>query len=394
MIKREIENIIANYTDAFPVIAFTGARQTGKTTLIKYLFPDYHYYNLEEISTYNHVKDDLASFVNPSVSNVIIDEVQRVPELLSQIQATVDVQKKMGSYIISGSQNLLLSERISQSLAGRAAYIELPGLVLSELDGLDGMSGADDLYGRILKGFYPAIYDRGVNPSIYYSQYISTYIERDVRLLKNITDLDAFRRFIGALAGSAGRPFNASSIADNIGVSPGAVKNWLAILEATYIVFRLRPFYRNIGKQIAKTPKIYFYDSGLLCFLLGVTSPEDLANHYMIGSIFENFVVAEIKKSIMNRNGFEKLFYYRDKRGEVDLLVNSGDAYRPIEIKKSMTYSSHFTEGLRHWSDLFSGGDMKIALPYIIYAGETNEPGSKFRLVNWKDAVSEITRDN
>ncbi|MDR1495344.1 MAG: ATP-binding protein [Clostridiales Family XIII bacterium] len=385
MIKREIENIIAEYTRTFPVVAFTGARQTGKTTLIKHLFPNYRYFNLEELSTYRRVRDDVASFVNPGVSKVIIDEIQRMPELLSQIQATVDVQKKMGSYIISGSQNLLLSEHISQSLAGRAAYIELPGLVLSELAGMDG---ADDLYRRIWHGFYPAVYDRDVDPSMYYDQYVSTYIERDVRLLKNIADLDAFRRFIGSLAGSVGRPFNASSIADNIGVSPGAVKNWLSVLEATYIIFRLRPFYRNIGKQITKTPKIYFYDTGLLCFLLGVPSPADLANHYMIGPIFENFVIADIKKSIMNRKSFEKIFYYRDKRGEVDLLINDGDTYRPVEIKRAMSYSSHFTEGLRYWCDLFSGGDMKISLPCIVYAGETHEPGNTFRLINWKDATA------
>jgi predicted AAA+ superfamily ATPase len=216
-------------------------------------------------------------------------------------------------------------------------------------------------------------------------------VERDVRLIKNITDLDAFRSFVGLLAGGVGRPFNASAIAGNLGISPNTAKDWLSVLEATYIVFKLKPYYRNVGKQITKTPKIYFYDTGLLSFLLGVTSPTELKTHYMIGSIFENLVIADIKKTIMNRRGIEKLFFYRDKKHEVDLIINKGTEYRPVEIKKSMTYSSHFTDGLRYWTDLFGGADMKILLPHIIYSGTTNAPGKAFGLTNWRDAAELIT---
>jgi predicted AAA+ superfamily ATPase len=326
----------------------------------------------------------MASYINADTPYVIIDEVQRIPAVLSQIQAASDEQKIAGSYIVSGSQNLLLSEQISQSLTGRAAYIELPGLTLAELR---GVADLEDVYERIICGFYPAIYDKEIRPTLYYNQYVSTYVERDVRLIKNITNLDAFRSFIGLLAGGIGRPFNASAIAGNLGISPNTIKDWLSVLEATYIIFKLKPYYKNIGKQITKTPKIYFYDTGLLCFLLGVTSPTDLKNHYLIGSIFENLVVADIKKTIMNERGIEKLFFYRDKKFEVDLIIGRGSAFRPIEIKKSMTYSSHFTDGLRYWSNLFGGGNTKILLPHIIYSGPTEKPGKAFGLTNWKDAA-------
>jgi predicted AAA+ superfamily ATPase len=385
MIERSIKQIVREYQEAFPVLAFTGARQTGKTTLIRELFPDYTYLNLEDISTYAKVKDDMASYINAGAPHVIIDEVQRIPELLSQIQATVDEQKVAGSYIVSGSQNLLLSEQISQSLTGRAAYIELPGLTLAELS---DFSGAEDLYERILNGFYPAVYDRKIRPSVYYGQYMSTYVERDVRMIKNITNLDAFRGFVGLLAGSIGRPFNASAMAGNLGVSPNTVGDWLSVLEATYIIFKLKPYYKNIGKQITKTPKIYFYDTGLLSFLLGITSPADLKNHYMIGSIFENLVIADIKKTIMNRRGIEKLFFYRDKKFEVDLIIGKGAELRPVEIKWSMTYSSHFTEGLRYWSNLFDKGSERVIVPHIVYAGPTQAAGTAFGLTNWRDAAT------
>ncbi|GHU62912.1 ATPase [Clostridia bacterium] len=387
MIKREITHIIAEYQRSFPVLVFTGARQTGKTTLLKELFPEYRYINLEEVSTYSMVKADIASVVNANTQNVIIDEVQRIPELMSQIQAAADSQKNMGSYILSGSQNLLLSERISQSLAGRAAYIELPGLTLAELA---GHKDSGDLYARIFAGFYPAVYDRKISPPIYYDQYLATYVERDVRSLKNITNLDAFREFLGMLAGAVGRPFNASAIAGNIGVSVPTVQNWLSVLEATYIIFKLRPYYRSIGKQITKTPKIYFYDTGLLCRLLGITAKDSLETHYLIGSIYENLIISDVKKTIMNRKSFEKLFYYRDKYFEVDLIVNSGITYRPVEIKKAMTYTSSFTKGLKYWSDTFGGNDVQVLLPHIVYGGETQEAGSKFRLVNWKDAAQSL----
>jgi len=387
MITREIADIIPEYRKAFPVLAFTGARQTGKTTLLQGLFPDYQYINLEEISMYNRVKEDPAAFVNPSAVNVIIDEVQRIPELLSQIQATVDQQKKMGSYILSGSQNLLLSEKISQSLAGRAAYVELPGLTLSELA---SWGSEADFFERIFHGFYPAVYDRDIRPTVYYDQYISTFVERDVRLIKNISNLDAFRDFLRLLAGTVGRPFNASAISGNLGVSPNTVRDWLSILEATYIIFRLRPYCRNIGKQIAKSPKIYFYDTGLLCFLLGITSRGELETHYLIGSLFENLIIADIKKSIMNRKGSEKMFFYRDKQAEVDLILNKGAAFRPVEIKKAKTYTAAFTKGLKYWTNNIVDETMQVKLPHIVYTGDTADAGSMFRLLNWKDATKEL----
>jgi predicted AAA+ superfamily ATPase len=286
----------------------------------------------------------------------------------------------MGSYIISGSENLILSEKISQSLAGRAAYITLPVFTNAELRAAGFPE--PELYDRMFHGFYPAVYDRSLDPGIYYNEYIATYVERDVRQIKNITNIRLFREFIRLLAGRIGQPFNATSISNDVGVSSKTVKEWLSVLEASYIIFTLSPYFQNIGKQATKMPKVYFYDTGLLCRLLDLGSAKELETHYLVGSIFENFVVADIQKELMNRKSMDRLFFFREKNGnEVDLLIKRGETFIPIEIKKAGTFSHSFTKGLKYWNSL----DVRnTALPVIVYTGETEDAGNSYRLVNWR----------
>jgi predicted AAA+ superfamily ATPase len=382
MIARDIVRIIAKYREKFPVLAFTGARQCGKTTLLREYFKEYSYYNLENLDTRRLFEASPSDFINAKTTQVIIDEVQRIPDLLPLIQSVVDEQKIMGSYIISGSENLLLSEKISQSLAGRAAYISLPTFTNAELN-TAGIQEAD-LYGRMFSGFYPAVYDRKLDPGMYYNEYIATYVERDVRQIKNISNLRLFREFIRLLAGRIGQPFNAAGLSNDVGVSAKTIQDWLTVLEASYIIFMLPPYFQNIGKQVTKMPKVYFHDTGLLCYLLDLAGAEELKTHYLIGSIFENFVIADIQKELMNRKSAKRLYFFREKNGnEVDLLIKQGESFIPIEIKKAANFSQDFTKGLRYWNSLPQAPH--TAEPLIVYTGETETSGGSFSLINWRN---------
>jgi predicted AAA+ superfamily ATPase len=380
MIRRDIVKITDKYRAGFPVLAFTGARQCGKTTLLREHFKGYSYYNLENFDTQRLFEESPSDFVNVRNSRVIIDEVQRLPGLLPLIQPVVDEQKIMGSYIVSGSENLLLSEKISQSLAGRAAYISLPTFTNAELSA----AGIPEpgLHDRMFQGFYPAVYDRNLDPLIYYHEYIATYVERDVRQIKNISNLRLFREFIRLLAGRIGQPFNAASLSNDVGVSAKTIKEWLSVLEASYIVFTLSPYFQNIGKQVTKMPKVYFYDTGLLCCLLDLAGAKELETHYLAGSIFENFIIADIQKELMNRKALDRLFFFREKNeNEVDLLIKRGETFIPLEIKKAGNFSRSFTKGLKYWNSL---RPQNTVSPVIVYTGETEMAGGSYQLVNWR----------
>jgi predicted AAA+ superfamily ATPase len=380
MINRDIVRITSKYRESFPVLAFTGARQCGKTTLLREYFRDYQYYNLENLDTRRLFEESPSDFVNVKNARVIIDEVQRLPELLPLIQSVVDEQKIMGSYIISGSENLLLSEKVSQSLAGRAAYITLPTFTNAELKAA-GIP-EPEFHDRIFQGFYPAVYDRNLDPGMYYTEYITTYVERDIRRIKNISNIRLFREFIRLLAGRIGQPFNATSLSNDVGVSAKTIKEWLSVLEASYIIFTLTPYFQNIGKQVTKMPKVYFYDTGLLCCLLDLTGAKELGTHYLAGSIFENLIIADIQKELMNRKAFDRLFFFREKNGnEVDLLIKRGETFIPIEIKKAGTFSRDFIKGLKYWNSIQS---RNTDVPLIVYTGETEMAGNSYRLINWR----------
>lgn len=387
MIKRQMEKRINGLKKMFPVVVVTGPRQSGKTTLIRNMFPDYSYYNLENPQTLRMVQDDPLALINSKTEKIIIDEVQRVPELLSYIQVAVDQQKIMGNFILSGSENLLLSEKVNQSLAGRAAYVNLLPLSYEELK-LEGKE-YKTLNKQIYTGQFPALYDRKVNPFDYFEQYVATYVERDIKQISNVINLNQFRKFLGLIAGRIGQIVNNVSLANDVGVSPNTIENWISILEASYIVFRLQPYYENFGKRHIKSPKIYFTDLGLACRLLELSSSEQLENFFLIGGLFENFVILEIKKHLLNNKPTAKLYYFRDTNGnEIDLIIDQGTKQIPVEIKSSSTFSVSYLKGIRYWTQLVEAkSPKKTATGFVVYTGSDLYKASEYSLIRWNDLL-------
>jgi predicted AAA+ superfamily ATPase len=375
---RQIAPQISILQKGFPVISITGPRQSGKTTFLQHHFPNYSYHNLENPQTRELIATDPQQFLKLYPKNVIIDEIQRLPELLSYIQAHVDKHQTMGSIIISGSQNLLVSETISQSLAGRAAYQNIFPFSLSELK--QHTINLPNHYEQILKGFYPALYTRDIAPSLYYKQYIATYVERDARMIKNIQNLSQFQKFMGLLAGRVGQIVNISSLANDTGIAPNTAEDWVSILEASYIVYRLQPYYTNTGKRLIKSPKIFFYDTGVLCALLNISSTQELVTHFAIGSIFENFIISEVKKELSVSNTSAQIYFYRDNHGnEIDLIINQGTKLLPIEIKSSTTFNSSFLSGFDYWRKHID----EHAQGIVIYGGDNSQQVRTDELVSW-----------
>jgi predicted AAA+ superfamily ATPase len=293
----------------------------------------------------------------------------------------------MGSIIISGSQNLLISEKISQSLAGRAAYQTIFPFSLSELQ--KHSLASDNYPEQIRKGFYPALYSRDIASSLFYSQYISTYVERDARLIKNIQNISQFQKFIGLLAGRVGQIVNVSSLANDTGISPNTAEDWISILEASYIVYRLQPYYKNVGKRLIKSPKIFFYDTGLLCSLLNISSDKELTQHFAIGSIFENFIISEVMKEINNTNKSVSPYFFRDNHGnELDLVLDTGIDLLPIEIKSSSTYSQNFFKGFTYWRNNIN----PQTKGYVIYGGANSQPVQQDMLISWNKLPELISK--
>ncbi|MEX0896086.1 MAG: ATP-binding protein [Patescibacteria group bacterium] len=378
--KRNVASQISKLQKGFPVISVTGPRQSGKTTFLQHHFSDYTYFNLENPQTREFIESDPQQFLKTNPKNIIIDEVQRLPELLSYIQVHVDAQQKMGSIVISGSQNLLISEKISQSLAGRAGYQNIFPFSLKELS--MHKLNLSNYYQQILKGFYPALYTRDVEPALFYSRYLATYVERDARLIKNIQNLSQFQKFMGLLAGRVGQVVNVSSLANDTGIAPNTAEDWISILEASYIVYRLQPYYKNTGKRLIKSPKIYFYDTGVLCSLLNLSSVNELMNHYAVGSIFENFIVSEFKKEISETNKSARIYFYRDNHGnEIDLIIDTGGNLIPIEIKSSATFSKNFFKGFEYWKKYID----EEAQGFVVYGGDETQKIQDHQLVSWMD---------
>ena len=378
MIKRQITKRIKDLQKGFPVLAITGPRQSGKTTLIKNIFPKYEYFNLENPTLLALVENDPAGFLNQHNSHIILDEVQRIPILLSYIQSTVDEHKIMGDFIISCSENLLLSEKINQSLAGRVSYINL--LPLSNLELSNAHKIKSSMYQQIFTGNFPAIYDRPVSPIDYYDSYLSTYVERDLKQISNITNLSLFRKFLALLAGRVGQLLNTSSLASDVGVTAMTIESWISILEASYIVFRLRPYHHNFGKRHIKSAKLYFTDTGLACRLLGIVASTTLHEHYLIGGLFENMVILEIKKYLQNTGNPSQLFFFRDSNGnEVDLIIDHGDKITPVEIKSSATFSPDFLKGISYWQNLTKKNNPGL----IIYNGSDTLNSHAYSIDKW-----------
>lgn len=317
---------------------------------------------------------------------MIIDEAQYAPELFSYIQADVDETKRNGEYILSGSQNFLFMEKISQSLAGRVAVFHLLPFSLNELRKTSYFPNSPFEY--ILKGGYPRIYDQQVDLKLFFPSYVQTYVERDVRQLVNVGDLQQFQLFTRICAGRIGQLFNQSAIANEVGLTHPTVKRWLSILQTSFVAYTLPPYFRNFNKQLTKTPKLYFYDTGLACYLLGIRSVEELEIHYAKGALFENFVITEIMKNFYNHGSIQSLYFWRDRTGhEIDLIIDIGGGMYPVEIKAGHTIQPRFFKNLEFFNKI-SGNDPKLST--VVYAGDLNQKRTKGRIRSWNNLPDEI----
>jgi len=381
MIKRLLGSKILEAAKKMPVIAVTGPRQSGKSTLVKEIFPDYKYVNLEDIEMRKFARDDPKGFLKNLGNRVIIDEVQNVPDLFSYIQVLVDEEKTTGRFILSGSQNLQLMESISQSLAGRVAIFNLLPFSLEELKGTTFELPNYENY--MLQGFYPRIYDQGLNPTTWLLDYIQTYVERDLRQILNVSDLGTFRQFIEICAGRIGQLVNFSDIGSYIGVSYQTINKWVNVLQTSFIIHLVRPYHQNYNKRIVKTPKLYFYDTGLACALMNLRTIDDLNRHFAKGALFENFIINEIIKNHLNRQILPK-HYFWNAAGvhEIDLVLDSGGKLFPIEIKSGRTINSNFFDGFKYFQPL-SGATPEDS--YLVYGGDETQTRSIAHVLGWNN---------
>ncbi|MGO2103524.1 MAG: ATP-binding protein [Psychroflexus halocasei] len=368
MIPRKAQQELVNLAAIFKTVAVIGPRQSGKTTLVRHLFSEKPYANLENPDTRQFAKEDPRGFLENYPNGAVFDEVQRVPELFSYLQEILDDQQQNGNYILTGSNNFLLQENISQSLAGRVGYLELLPLSLQEID--TSNKTADEL---LLAGGYPSIYQQNLPPSKWYANYIRTYVERDVRQIKNIGNLQKFEKFLRLCAGRVGQLLNMSSLSVEVGVDVKTIDSWLSILETSFVVFRLQPFHKNYNKRIVKMPKLYFYDVGLACALIGIENTNQLQLHPFRGALFENLVILEALKQRLNAGKPAHLSFWRDNVGhEIDLLINTPSALIPIEIKSGKTITSEYFKGLKFWNKITETEGGKI-----VYNGDIVQKRSK-----------------
>ena len=367
MIDREIIPIVRQRANEFPVLTITGPRQSGKTTIARTCFPDHSYVNLEDPETRELAENDYRRFFSLYPAPLVIDEIQRVPKLASVVQTLVDERRNVrGQFILTGSHQPLLRETVTQSLAGRSAFLKLLPLDFSELKTAPGATLTQDAL--ILRGGMPELATSTVEANVYYKNYIQTYLERDVRQVANIKNTTAFNRFITLLAGRVGQLVNLNMLSGEVGVSHTTLAEWLDVLEASFIVFRLHPYYTNIGKRLVKTPKLYFTETGLATCLLGLKTEEQVARDPLRGNLFENLVVSDILKCSLNRDEDGDLYFFRTNDGlEVDLLRRTSKGLQPIEIKSATTWSKYLSEGLRKFMKLMPGA----INPTVIYGGKS-----------------------
>ncbi len=383
MIKRFAQEQLEKLAAQFPVVTITGPRQSGKTTLARHTFPGYRYVSLEDIDMRALASADAKAFLSAYPAPLIIDEIQRVPELLSSIQVMVDEEKKCGQYILTGSHQPLLSQSISQSLAGRTGILQLLPLSIAELTAA-GINLSRDQY--LLQGFMPRLYSTPVEASNLYRDYFATYVERDVRQVMNIKNLHEFETFVKMLAGRVGQLINLSSLSNDIGVSSQTLTGWLNALEASFIIFRLPCYYENFGKRLVKSHKLYFTEVGLATWLLGIYAVEQVVRDPLFGGLFENMVVVEALKARYNMLAMPELYFLRDSKGlEVDLVFRSSHSHLvPIEIKGGMTWNKDFSKNLlkvRSLSEKFSPG-------YVIYSGDLSAEVNEVKYLNFKETSS------
>lgn len=378
-IERKISAHVKYAAETYPVVTICGPRQSGKTTLARHLFPHFNYVSMETPYSRQAFQEDPLGFLAQHPSPCIFDEVQNTPELLSYLQGIIDEADENGMYILTGSRQMELQQSITQSLAGRTAIIDLLPLSIAELEEAGITLSRDN---AMFLGGLPRIHSRGQAPHMAYQDYIRTYIERDVRQLINVQKIREFEIFIRLLASRTGQLLNSASLANDVGVSAPTIREWISMLEASYIIFSLHPYYKNYGKRLIKTPKIYFTETGLISSLLNIKTPEQLSTHPLIGNIFENLVVSEFMKKHLNKGERPNMFFYRDASGlEVDLLMENGITLTPIEIKSAYTFNPALYKGLQKFCAL----EPSATSPTLIYSGKNMGTIQGIRISSFAD---------
>jgi len=373
IIDRQAHAVLLQRATLYPVVTVLGPRQSGKTTLCRMAFPDKPYVNLEQPDVRDFAQQDPKAFLAQYPDGAVLDEIQNVPTLLSWLQVLTDADPRKGRFVLTGSHQLQVNAHITQSLAGRTAVLELLPLSLSELAAVgDGVTlGPDDVNRTMLQGGYPRIHAQDLPPEVMLSDYFATYVERDVRQLINLRHLREFGQCVRLLAGRTGQLLNQTSLGNEVGVSSNTITQWLSLLEASFLVFSLAPWNVNIGKRLVKSPKVYFYDVGLACWLLGIKTVEQLQHHPLRGALFENLVVVEVMKSLRNQGLRDPLYFFRDSNGlEVDLLLEHADGVQLIEIKASQTVAAPLFKNLRTVSALLGE---RVKSQHLVYGGDLRQ---------------------
>ncbi|MEO6168085.1 MAG: ATP-binding protein [Chitinophagales bacterium] len=384
IIDRILAAKVAYAAKKFPIVSLTGPRQSGKTTLLREHFRKLPYVSLEDPDLRNFAQSDPRQFLSNYPSAVILDEVQHMPSLFSYIQTASDLRNKTGQFILSGSQNFLMNKKIPQSLAGRAGILKLLPFSMEEMQHHHFLKS--NLWDQLHKGFYPRLFDKKIDPVMFYSSYVETYLKRDVQDLVNVTDLNTFLKFLKLCAGRTGQLLNLSSLANDTGVAVNTVKSWLGILEASYIIFLLQPYHQNFRKRLVKSPKMFFWDTGLASYLLGIKSSSELKTHFAKGALFENLVVAEYGKYFYNRGMNPDFYFWRDKTGnEIDCIIENRKKVRAIEIKSGTTVNDDFFKGLLNFQNLSKSADLAL-----VYGGNTKQTRTDIEVLGWKDMLEAL----
>lgn len=377
-ISRLLAKELKRSAKEYPVIAILGPRQSGKTTLAKKTFPKKQYVSMEDLDNREFCLQDPKGFLKTYSSGAIIDEVQRTPELLSYIQTKVDKDRKKGQFILTGSNQFLLEEKLSQSLAGRISLLRLLPLSMKELSAHKELK---NLFHLIFTGFYPQLHGEEIRTSRWFDNYIDTYVNKDVRLIKNISNLGQFNTLLKMLAGRVGQLVNFQSLANDCGLSQNTVKSWISLLESGFIIRKLPPYYKNFNKRLIKSSKIFFYDTGLLCRLLSIKKPEEINTHFLKGALFENFIFMELEKHFFNLGEKPSIYFWRDKRGvEIDFLIKE-KFLKIIEAKSGQTLSQDFFKNINYFKKI-SNDKIKS---FLIYSGEENQTRKGISVLSWRN---------
>ncbi len=389
LIKRDLTEKVTEAAKEFPVIAIVGPRQSGKTTLAQMAFPQHTYISLEDYDMRMLANADPRKFLQeyPTASGIILDEIQHVPELLSYMQTIIDKEKKNGYFIVTGSQNFLVDEAITQTLAGRMAVLTLLPLSINELEHAKLLPTSIESY--VYKGSYPKIYAEDVSAQRLYSNYIRLYVERDVRQIKNIADLNTFQRFMRLCAGRTGQILNLSSLGNDCGINHSTAKAWISLLEASYVVFLLHPFYKNFGKRIIKSPKLYFIDTGIACSLLNIRSAQELSTHYLRGGLIESMIIADLLKQQYNGDMRPHIYFWRDNIGnEIDCIIDESRWPVAVEVKAGQTIAPGFFKELIFWNNITKDSQ---APKYLVYGGTEDQSWPQAEVLSWRSAGNLIS---